>query len=305
MKTVGFDRPLYVLPFDHRASFETKMFGYEGPVNAEQTAKIAEAKDVIYDGFLAAVAAGLPKEKACILVDEQFGASILRDATSRGFATAAPAEASGQDEFEFAYGEDFARHIEEFRPTFAKVLVRYNPQGDPALNRRQEARLKRVSDYLRNESASGFLFEMLVPPEKEQLERFGGDRKAYDQHLRPGLMAQAIQQLQNAHIEPDIWKVEGLDRAEDCERIVATARRGGRDNVGCIVLGRGADDAQVRQWLTTAAGVHGFIGFAIGRTDFWDPLVAWRGKRLTREAAVTQIANRYREFAAVFEAGRR
>jgi myo-inositol catabolism protein IolC len=122
--------------------------------------------------------------------------------------------------------------------------------------------------------------------------------------LRPALMAQAIQQIQNAGVEPDIWKVEGLDRREDCERIVATAHRDGREEVGCIVLGRGADDAQVRRWLTTAAGVPGYIGFAVGRTDFWEPLVGWRAGRITREAAVGQIARRYREFVDVFEAGR-
>ena len=149
------------------------------------------------------------------------------------------------------------------------------------------------------------MFELLVPAESAQLEHFGGDKRAYDLDLRPGLMAQTIQQMQNAQVEPDLWKVEGLDRREDCERIVATARQGGRDEVGCIVLGRGADDAQVRQWLTTAAGVAGFVGFAVGRTDFWEPLVAWRAGKIKRQAAVAQIAGRYREFADVFDGGRR
>ena len=305
MRSIGFDSPLYVLPFDHRASFERKLFGFDDPLTPEQTVKIEEAKRVIYDGFLAAIAAGFPRDKACILVDEQFGASILRDAAAEGYAFACPAEKSGQEEFDFEYGEDFAKHIETFRPTFCKVLVRYNPEGDAEMNRRQSARLKRLSDYLRRESKSRFLFELLVPPESAQLEHFGGDRKAYDLNLRPALMAQAIQQMQNAQVEPDIWKVEGLDRREDCERIVATARQGGRDGVGCIVLGRGADDAQVRQWLTTAAGVAGYIGFAVGRTDFWDPLVAWRAGRIKRDAAVKRIADRYREFADVFDATRR
>jgi myo-inositol catabolism protein IolC len=302
---IGFDSPLYILPFDHRASFERKMFGFEDPLTPEQTMKIEEAKRVIYDGFLAALAAGFPREKACILVDEQFGASILRDAAAEGYAFACPVEKSGQDEFDFEYGEDFAKHIEAFRPTFSKTLVRYNPEGDAQMNRRQLARLKRLSDYLRREGKSRFLFELLVPPESAQLEQFGGDKKAYDLNLRPALMAQTVQQMQNAQVEPDIWKVEGLDRREDCERIVATARQGGRDRVGCIVLGRGADDAQVRQWLTTAAGVAGYIGFAVGRTDFWEPLVAWRAGRIKRDAAVKRIADRYREFADVFDASRR
>ena len=136
MKSIGFNRPLYVLPFDHRASFETKMFGLEGPPTPEETARIAAAKQVIYDGFLAALEGGVPDGKACVLVDEQFGAAILRDAAAHGHAFACPVEKSGQDEFDFEYGDDFAQHIEAFRPTFSKVLVRYNPEGDPDVNKR-------------------------------------------------------------------------------------------------------------------------------------------------------------------------
>ena len=304
MTTVGFDQPLYLLPFDHRGSFQTKMFGWKGALSPEQTAEIAAAKQVIYDGFRAAVATGIPKDKTGILVDEQFGRAILRDAAAQGYTLACPAEKSGQDEFDFEYGEDFAQHIEAFQPTFCKVLVRYNPEGDPALNRRQAERLKRLSQYLRRNSRSWFMFELLVPAEKTQLDRLQGDTKAYDRELRPRLMAQAIEQLQDSQVEPDVWKIEGLERREDCQKIVAAARRGGRTHVGCIVLGRGEDGQKVGEWLTTAAAVPGFIGFAVGRTVFWEPLTAWRAKKTTREDAVAAIARRYRHFVDVFERGR-
>jgi 5-dehydro-2-deoxygluconokinase len=301
MKPIGFNRALYILPFDHRGSFETRMFGWHGDLTPAQTAEIAAAKQVIYDGFKAAVAAGVPHEKAGILVDEQFGAAILRDASAQGFVTACPAEKSGQDEFDFEYGDDFAAHIEAFRPTFCKVLVRYNPEGDAALNARQATRLKRLSDWLRGHETSRFMFELLVPPEPAQLTRLNGDKSTYDLELRPALMVRAIEQLQEAGIEPDLWKIEGLDRREDCEQIVAAARRGGRDEVGCIILGRGENDAKVHEWLSIAAGVKGFVGFAVGRTDFWEPLVNFRAGKITREAAVAEIARRYREFADIFE----
>ncbi len=304
MRTLGFDKPLYILPFDHRGSFVTKMFGWHGALTPEQAAEIAGAKQVIYDGFRSAVTAGVPKEKAGILVDEQFGAAILRDAAANGFVTACPAEKSGQDEFDFEFGADFAKHIELFHPTFCKVLVRYNPEGDAALNQRQSARLKQLSDYLHGESQSRFMFELLVPAEKVQLDRLKGDRKAYDLDLRPKLMVQAITQMQDAGVEPDVWKIEGLDHREDCEAIVSAAHRAGRDKVGCIILGRGEDDKKVREWLTTAAGVKGFIGFAVGRTDFWEPLVNFRATRTTRQAAVEEIARRYREFVGIFEKAR-
>ena len=303
--THGYDKPLYFLPFDHRGSFKTGMFGWKGVLTPEQTAQIAAIKQVIYDGFKSAVASGVDKEKVGILVDEQFGAAILRDATTQGYVTACPAEKSGQEEFDFEYGEDFAKHIEAFQPTFCKVLVRYNPEGDRALNRSQSAKLSRLSEYLyRRESRSQFLFELIVPPEKSQLDSVKGDKKAYDLELRPRLMVGAIQQLQDAHVEPDVWKIEGLDRREDCEKIVDAARQGGRDKVGCIILGRGEDDKKVREWLMTAAGVPGFIGFAVGRTIFWEPLVNWRAGKMTRDAAVAEIARRYREFVDIFESAR-
>jgi 5-dehydro-2-deoxygluconokinase len=148
------------------------------------------------------------------------------------------------------------------------------------------------------------MFELLVPAEKEQLDRVAGDKKKYDLDLRPGLMVRTMRELQDAGVEPDLWKVEGLDRPEDCVKVVAQARRGGRDKVGCIVLGRGEDDKKVREWLKTAAGVPGFIGFAVGRTSFWDPLVDLRANRITREDAVNEIARRYREFVDIFESAR-
>ena len=301
---IGFDKPLYILPFDHRGSFQTKLFGWKGTLTAEQTAEIASIKQVIYDGFKAAIAVGVPKDKAGILVDEQFGAAILRDAAKHGYSTACPAEKSGQDEFDFEYGEDFAKHIDAFRPTFCKVLVRYNPEADKSLNQRQTARLKRLADYVHGQTKSMFMFELLVPAEKTQLDRVKGDKKAYDLEVRPKLMAQAIQQLQEAGVEADVWKIEGLDRREDCMKLVAAARRNGRDKVGCIVLGRGEDDRKVREWLATAAPVPGFIGFAVGRTTFWDPLVDLRAKKTTREAAATEIARRYREWVDIFEKSR-
>jgi 5-dehydro-2-deoxygluconokinase len=276
------------------------MFGWKGQLTAEQTAEIAAVKQVIYDTFQDAVAGGVPKERAGILVDEQFGAAILRDASKQGFISACPAEKSGQDEFDFEYGPDFARHIEEFNPTFCKVLVRYNPEGDRAVNQRQAARLKQLSDYL-HKSGRLYMFELLVPPEKAQLDRLKGDKKAYDLQLRPALMVQAIRELQDAGVEADVWKIEGIERSEDCHKVVAAARRAGRDKVGCIVLGRGEDDKKVRQWLTTAAGVPGFIGFAVGRTVFWDPLVNYRANKITRDAAVAQIAASYREWVDLFE----
>ena len=300
---LGYDKALYLLPFDHRQSYVTDMFHFKPPLEAAQRDQVIDSKQLIYEGFRQSLTEGVPLDAAGVLVDEQFGAAILRDARQRGCVTALSVERSGTDEFEFEYGADFAGHIEAFDPTFAKVLVRYNPDGDRALNLRQVSRLKQLSEYCRR-SHRRFMFELLVPPTDDQLAHSEGNKDLFDRQARPLLMQQTLQALQDAGIEPDVWKVEGLDLHADGERIVQTARRGGRDQVGCIVLGRGADEARVRAWLTVAAGVPGFIGFAVGRTSFWDAVAGYRARTLTRAEASTQIAGRMREWVDVFEAGR-
>jgi myo-inositol catabolism protein IolC len=291
---------LYLLPFDHRETFARKLFGWDGPLSADQTRDITSVKHLIYDGFLSAVGSGVPKEHAAILVDEQFGRAILKDAADKGYMTACPVERSGQEEFVFQFGKDFRRHITAVNATFCKVLVRYNPQGDSAMNGRQSARLKQLSDHLARQGRL-FMFELLVPAEPAQLHAVGGDRREYDSRLRPGLTIQAIHELQTSGIEPNIWKVEGTDRRDHYLNLVAAARRGGRDTVDCIVLGRGESVSTVRSWLTVAATVPGFIGFAVGRTTFWDALADWRAGRITRDAAVEIIAHRYQDWADIFE----
>ena len=186
------------------------------------------------------MAAGAPPQTAGVLVDEEFGTEVAREAKTEGVPLAMPVERSGQDEFEFEYGADFGHHIEKFDPTFAKVLVRYNPEGDAEPNRRQTARLAELVDWL-HERNRKFLFELLVPATTAQLDRFDGHQDDYDRLLRPDLVVEVLESMQAAGVEPDIWKIEGLDRREDCVRVVDQARSGGRDGVVCIVLGRGAE----------------------------------------------------------------
>jgi myo-inositol catabolism protein IolC len=297
---IGYDKPLYILPFDHRASFETGLFGWSGALTDEQTKQVAASKEVIYDAFKLALSKGVPKEHAGILVDPQFGAAILHDAVKNGYITAVPTEKSGQAEFQFEYGEQFGVQIEAFKPTFAKALVRYNPEDDEALNRRQAGRLRELSDYVHGHGRL-LMFELLVPATHEQLDRFDGEQALYDQDLRPSLMIGAIKELQGAGVEPDIWKIEGLERREECVEIAAVARRDGRDGVSCILLGRGSNAEKVVDWLRKAAGVPGFIGFAVGRTTFWDPLVALRDGTVPRQQAVEDIAGRFLEWVHVFQ----
>ncbi len=296
----GYDQKLYILAFDHRGSFQKKFFGIEGDPDPEQTAMIADAKHLIFEGLQQAVAAGAGAAVTGVLFDEQFGGSVPEEARAQGLKLAMPAERSGQNMFDFQYGDDFPKHIERFDPDFVKVLVRYNPDGDAQENSEQVAKLKRLSDWLRAHDRK-FLFELLVPAEDAQLQAVDGDTDRYDAELRPELMRRTIAALQDAKLEVDIWKIEGVDERSDCEMLVAQARSGGRDGVVCVVLGRGADDAKVDQWLAAAAPVDGFVGFAIGRSIWWEPLKAYVDGKIDRAAGARKIAENYLRFVAVYE----
>src|ERR1700677_2365894 len=296
----GYDQKLYILACYHRGSFQKKCFGTDGEPDSEQTAMIDDAKHLIFEGLQQAVTAGADASVTGVLVDEQFGGSVPEEAHAQGLKLAMPAERSGQNMFDFQYGEDFGKHIETFDPDFTKVLVRYNPDGDAAENGEQLKKLERLSDWLHAHKRK-FLFELLVPAEDAQLKSVDGDSDRYDAELRPELMRRTIAAIQDAKIEVDIWKIEGVDERSDCEMLVAQARSGGRDGVKCVVLGRGADDAKVDQWLQAAAPVDGYIGFAIGRSIWWDPLKSYVDGKIDRAAGARKIAENYLRFVAVYE----
>jgi 5-dehydro-2-deoxygluconokinase len=299
---LGYHGKLYILAFDHRGSFQKKMFGIQGDPTPEEVETISDAKRLIFEGMLEAVKRGAEAGATGVLVDEQFGSDIPARAHAEGLKLAMPAEISGQDEFDFQYGDDFPAHILKFDPDFTKVLVRYNPDDpDGDMNRRQLDRLKRLSDWL-HENDRKFLFELLVPATEAQLESVGGSTDRYDAELRPELMRRAIEDIQNAGIEVDIWKIEGLDEQSDADMLARQARTGpGREGVTCVLLGRGASTEKVEQWLEAAAPVEGFIGFAIGRSIWWDALKGYLDKSLERGDAASVIADNYLHFVSVYE----
>lgn len=296
--TLGYSGRLYILAFDHRGSFRKKL-GVGSDPTEEETQKIRDAKMLIFEGFQHAISEGAPKDAAGVLVDEEYGTDVASRAKADGFNLAMPVEKSGQDEFDFEYGADYGAHIEDFDPTFSKVLVRYNPEGDREMNARQTVLLKELSDWLHHRGRT-FLFELLVPAEAGQLEAVGGDEDRYDKEVRPGLMLQAIRDLHAGGVEPDIWKIEGLDKREDCEAVSELVRSNGRDGVACVVLGRGADDRAVEHWLRQGAGVPGYVGFAIGRTIWGGPLMEFVEGSRDRTEAAKRIAENYLRFIEVY-----
>lgn len=299
--SLGHDGNLFLLSFDHRASLAQGMFGIvdRPPTPAEQE-RIRDAKWLVWEGFRVALAAGAPPAASGILVDEATCAAAARAAREAGILLAVAAEESGRYPFEFEYGDDFAAHLEALDPDFGKALVRWNPADDPATKTVQAERLLRLGARLQQQSRK-FLFELIVPPTTHQLALVDGRLPDFDTHLRPGLMLESIYEIQEAGIEPDVWKIEGLDVAADCALVSALIRRDGRDRVKAVVLGRGADDAQVERWVRTAAAVPGYAGFAIGRTIWWDAVQNWKEGRLTRAEAAAAIGAAYRRFIDAYE----
>lgn len=301
MNTLGYKKPLFILPFDHKTSFITKLFGWDyATLTHEQRAAVADTRMMTYEGFAKAVEMGIPRDEAAILTDEEFGDGVLKEAAGKGFAIMLTTEKSGQESFTFEYGADWQGHIEKYKPLFIKALIRYNPEGDHEVNQKQLEALKPFVAYGR-EKGYKVLFEPLLPPTDEQLAKVQGDKDAYDETLRPGLTVQMIREFQDAGIDPDVWKIEGFTQSSAYELVVTQARSGeGRADVGVIILGRGGDIAHVDAWIVAGAPVDGVIGFAVGRTVFYDPIERFHKKEIDRETAVQQIADNFHHFYKVF-----
>jgi len=285
--------PLFLFAMDQRSSLLEHTYDEDSgePADEAEAERVRAGKQLVYRGVLTALAAGAAREHTGVLVDERYGADVARLAKEAGLQLAMPVERSGREWFELEYGDDWVAHVDAFDPDWVKVLVRDNPAFDADHREQQAAALAGVSATL-HDAGRPFLVELLVPGTDEQQSAVDD----YDRDLRPDLVVQVLEFLQDHGVEADVWKLEGLDRREDAERVVATARRGGRDTVQCIVLGRDAPEEQLDAWLRTAAPVDGFVGFAIGRSNWEEPLEDVVREHLDTEAAEQLIAANYRHF---------
>jgi len=274
--TLGYNKNLFVLPFDHRSSF-AKLFGF---VNQDLSSKekeiITQAKELIYLAFKKAVERKISKEQAAILIDEEYGDKIICDAISQNYNVILATEKSGQKEFSFEYEDGFKQHIEKYKPTFVKALVRYKSDSDCS-------KLKTLSEYC-HESGYKFILEVLTE------NKTGNEAIA------------AIKEFQNAGIEPDIWKLEGMQKEKEYQDIVLQAQNGSRQNVKVVILGRGEEQKTVENWIRVGAKVKGVIGFAVGRTVFWEPLIEYKNGKIEKEKAIEIICNNFLHFYHIFTA---
>lgn len=293
MATLDEAHPLFLFAMDQRSSLLEHTYDESDgePIDEAEAQRVRAGKQLVYRGVLSALGAGASRERTGVLVDERYGADVARLAKEAGLQLAMPVERSGREWFELEYGDDWVAHVDAFDPDFVKVLVRDNPAFDPERRAQQAADLAAVSSTL-HDAGRPFLVELLVPGTDEQQASVDD----YDRDLRPDLVVQVLEYLQDHGVEADVWKLEGLDRRDDAERVVATARRDGRDGVQCIVLGRDAPEEQLDHWLRTAAPVDGFVGFAIGRSNWEEPLEDVVREHLDTQAAEQLIAANYRHF---------
>ena len=294
---------LLILAMDHRDSLVRDLYGIDDAPTIEQIARISAHKGLVFDGLLQAIEGGVDASCVGVLVDERYGSAVAVRAKDARIDLAMPIERSGEPLFLLEYGTfgdgEWLRHVQEFAPAQVKVLVRDNPQG--SFNRMlQFDRLLTVSNALR---ASGrtFMIELLVPATPAQLESVGSDALRYDSEVRPGLTVQLIEEMQAEGIEPDIWKVEGLETEEDARGLVSAARRDGRSTVSCIVLGRDSSRQRLDHWLEVASRVDGFRGFAIGRSIWEKPLADHLAGTASETQLVRRVAEAFTHFAQVWE----
>ena len=299
----GYSQDLYILAFDHRGTITKGLLGVEGREPTQDEAnKVSEMKQIIFDGFLKANEYGITGGDPAILVDETFGLEVQQKAKEMNIKFAAPVEKSGQKVFDFEYGDQFGEKINEVGADFVKILVRWNPDDEEEIRETQGNRIKELSDWL-TENDKKFLLEFLVPATEEQLASVENDQARYDSEIRPKLAVKVVEEMRERGADPDIWKIEGLDTSEDCEKVAHAIRTGDREDVIAVVLGRGASDEKVNEWLKAGSSVEGYKGFAIGRSIFWDALKSFHEGEKSREEAVEEIAQSYLGFLSVYQNG--
>jgi myo-inositol catabolism protein IolC len=291
------NRVLLILAADHRDSLERGLYGLTTPPTPAQAARISADKLLVYQALLDA-AAWLPAQiQPGVLIDEQYGASVAELASRSGGAVSLcmPVEASGQEWFGFAYGEDWQRHAGFFAAGHVKVLVRDNPGLDPARREQQARRVAQVSAWAAGAGRS-LIVDLRVPATGADQDATEDDIQRYDLELRPGHIVQVMEYLQDHGVEPALWMVEGPSWHDHAVAVAATARRGGRQ-ARCLVGGRHAPYDTLEHWLQVAAPIPGWAGFAIGGSIWWDPLRAHLRHINTAGEARRRIRNVYLDYA--------
>jgi myo-inositol catabolism protein IolC len=290
--------PWFVLAVDHRRPHLGALLGLPDEPGPEHAATIGAVKAAVAAGVDAAIGAGADPASAGLLIDEEHGTAPARSAVAAGRLVVMPVEDSGRDRFTLA-DPGIVDRVAAIGPRGVKALVRYNVDGDPDANRESEAGLRDLAARLPRPGPE-LMVEVIVPPTPRQLDD-AGSAERFARTRRPALAARAIAALFDAGIDPDRWKVEGVDDLDDAAALADAAGRDGR-TPRLVVLGAGAPTARVDAWLRVAARTPGWTGFAVGRTLWWDAARELVAGRIGADEVTARVAAAFRHAIEVYTA---
>ena len=277
---------VYMLAADHRWQWEEWCDARSMP-----RTRIAEVKRLAYDGFLLARdRSAAVRECGALLIDEQYASPVITEALKAGVNVGTPAEKAGS--FPLAWCEPFSRAL---TGAFVKVLVRHRPDDDREIRDGQWAKLKALQTWCHG-AGKPLVIEVLVARRQEPEEEFEASG-------RPAMLAAFIGEAYRRALVPDFWKIEGTPSKEGARIIDAAIAA----DSWCrqIILGKAADLDTIHRWFAAAAGSPTAVGFAIGRSVFWEPSEAFLSGTRTAGQAAADICANYLRLVDAWDARRR
>ena len=300
--TTGYDKPLYILPFDHRIPYGEEVFGFREPMRPEQIAIVAASKQVIYEGLQAG-----DGRTAC----PRSGPASWSTRNSAPTSCATPIAAatrSPADRKKRAARIRFRLRRAVCR-AYRSVSIRRSPKSwcittrkeKSAANQQQTARLRQ---HLRLSAGSKKRLLHVradrAPPEEAQLTKVGGDK----QHTTSNCAwadGRRDDQCRTWASSPTSGRSKGSIVAK-MPSVLAGHAATVASRWAASFLAAAKIEQKVSDW---AAGhrprtVPGYIGFAVGPIDVFRPLVGRQRKRCARRSGRSEMAGRFEDWIEVF-----
>jgi 5-dehydro-2-deoxygluconokinase len=204
---------------------------------------------------------------------------VIAEARRDGVVVGTPAERAGA--FPLAWAtEPFDRAL---IGAFVKVLVRFRPDDADEIRDGQWHQLDMLQAWCRR-AETQLVVEVLVPRRQEPEDTFDGAG-------RPAMLADFIGESYRRGLTPQFWKIEGTpaaDGARTIDRAIAA-----QPQCRQIILGKAADIATIERWFAAAHNSATAVGFAIGRSVFWEPSTAFLAGSMTAAEAAANICANY------------
>jgi 5-dehydro-2-deoxygluconokinase len=278
---------VYMLAADHRWQWEEFCDARSLPRQ-----RIPDVKRLAYDAFLLArQRSAAVRDFGALLIDAQYSAGVIAEALKDGVSIGTPAERAGAIPLAWAT-DPFAAAL---TGTFVKVLARYRTDDDPGVLAEQWAKLEALQAWCRG-AGKPLVLEVLVARKQEPEESF-------EAAGRPAMLAAFIADAYRRGLTPAFWKIEGTLAPQGAQTIDAAiaAHRSCRQ----IILGKAAELSTIDRWFAACAASTTASGFAIGRSVFWEPSVAYLTGAKTADQAAALICDNYLHLVGAWDRSRR